>query len=113
MDMMKSDADPQETREWLDALAGVLAAEGPDRAHFLIEQLIDTARRSGAYLPFSANTAYINTIGHFVLPAPMADAGLLAVSDGVDGAWPTDGDLPGALHEIPAGSRSRGHRGTH
>ena len=62
MDMMKSDADPQETREWLDALAGVLAAEGPDRAHFLIENLIDSARRSGAYLPFSANTAYINTI---------------------------------------------------
>ena len=56
------DLDPQETREWLDALEGVLAAEGPDRAHFLIEQLIDKARRSGAYLPFSANTAYINTI---------------------------------------------------
>ena len=56
------DIDPQETREWLEALDGVLAAEGPDRAHFLIEQLIDRARRSGAYLPFSANTAYINTI---------------------------------------------------
>jgi pyruvate dehydrogenase E1 component len=57
-----SDHDPQETREWLDALDGVLANEGPDRAHFLIEALIDKARRSGAYLPFSANTAYINTI---------------------------------------------------
>ncbi len=57
-----SDHDPQETREWLDALEGVLANEGPDRAHFLIEALIDKARRSGAYLPFSANTAYINTI---------------------------------------------------
>jgi pyruvate dehydrogenase E1 component len=56
------DIDPQETREWIEALDGVLAAEGPDRAHFLIEQLIDKARRSGAYLPFSANTAYINTI---------------------------------------------------
>ena len=56
------DIDPQETREWLEALDGVLEAEGPDRAHFLIEQLIDRARRSGAYLPFSANTAYINTI---------------------------------------------------
>ncbi|HEX6793701.1 MAG TPA: pyruvate dehydrogenase (acetyl-transferring), homodimeric type [Casimicrobiaceae bacterium] len=56
------DIDPQETREWLDALDGVLATQGPDRAHFLIEQLIDKARRSGAYLPFSANTAYINTI---------------------------------------------------
>jgi len=61
MDMIP-DHDPQETREWLAALEGVLAQEGPDRAHFLIEQLIDKARRSGAYLPFSANTAYINTI---------------------------------------------------
>jgi pyruvate dehydrogenase E1 component len=56
------DIDPQETREWLDALEGVLAAQGPDRAHFLIEQLIDKARRSGTFLPFSANTAYVNTI---------------------------------------------------
>ncbi|HVP68520.1 MAG TPA: pyruvate dehydrogenase (acetyl-transferring), homodimeric type [Anaeromyxobacteraceae bacterium] len=56
------DPDPQETREWLEALEAVLAREGPDRAHFLIEQLIDRARRSGAYLPFSANTAYVNTI---------------------------------------------------
>ncbi len=57
-----ADQDPLETREWLDALEGVLAQEGPDRAQFLIEALIDKARRSGAYLPFSANTAYINTI---------------------------------------------------
>ncbi len=56
------DLDPQETGEWLAALEGVLAAEGPDRAHFLIERLIEKARRSGAYLPFSASTAYINTI---------------------------------------------------
>jgi len=61
MDMIP-DHDPQETREWLEALEGVLAAAGPDRAQFLIEALIDKARRSGAYLPFSANTAYINTI---------------------------------------------------
>ena len=57
-----NDLDPQETREWLDALEGVLEREGTERAHFLIEQLIDRARRSGAYVPFSANTAYINTI---------------------------------------------------
>ena len=56
------DIDPQETQEWLDALDGVLDREGPDRAHQLIERLIDRARRSGAYLPFSANTAYVNTI---------------------------------------------------
>ncbi|MDH3282497.1 MAG: pyruvate dehydrogenase (acetyl-transferring), homodimeric type, partial [Gammaproteobacteria bacterium] len=28
----------------------------------LLEKLIDTARRSGAYLPYSLNTAYVNTI---------------------------------------------------
>ena len=59
---IKPDLDPQETREWLDAIDGVLENEGPDRAHFLIEQVIDKARRSGAYMPFSANTAYINTV---------------------------------------------------
>ena len=220
MDAMKRDADPQETREWLDALAGVLAVEGPDRAHFLIEQLIDEARQSGAYLPFSANTAYINTIptdaqvripgdqeiehrirsyvrwnamamvlrankhtnvgghiasfasaatlydvgfnhfwrahvrrarrrsrvfpgplghrrlrarlhagpvhrgaarqlpagsrrqGHLVVSASVADARFLAVPYGVDGPRPADGDLPGAVHEIPAGPRARADRGT-
>ena len=59
---LENDADPQETREWIAALEGVLEAEGPARAHFLLEQLIEKARRSGAYLPYSANTAYINTI---------------------------------------------------
>ena len=62
------DPDPQETREWLDALDGVLETEGADRAHFLIESLIDGARRRGAHMPFSANTAYINTIPVEVQP---------------------------------------------
>jgi pyruvate dehydrogenase E1 component len=62
MDPTQPDLDPLETREWLEALEGVLEREGPDRAHFIIEQLISRARRSGAYLPFSANTAYVNTI---------------------------------------------------
>ncbi|MEO7725626.1 MAG: pyruvate dehydrogenase (acetyl-transferring), homodimeric type [Burkholderiales bacterium] len=56
------DTDPQETQEWLEALDGVLKHEGAQRAHFLLEQLVDKARRSGAYIPFSANTAYLNTI---------------------------------------------------
>src|SRR3981081_3355311 len=59
---MNPDVDPQETQEWLDAIDGVLEHEGPDRAQFLIEQVIDRSRRRGAYVPFSANTAYINTI---------------------------------------------------
>jgi len=58
----KPDIDPQETQEWLDSLDAVLENEGVERAHYLLERLIDKARRSGAYLPFSANTAYVNTI---------------------------------------------------
>ena len=65
------DIDQQETQEWLDALDGVLEAEGVERAHFLLEQLIDKVRRSGANLPHSANTAYVNTIPtHLEQPSP-------------------------------------------
>jgi pyruvate dehydrogenase E1 component len=60
------DADPQETQEWLDALSAVVGAdksdEGKARAHFLISRLIDQARQAGIDLPFSATTAYVNTI---------------------------------------------------
>ncbi len=56
------DADPQETQDWLDALDGVMAQEGLERAHFLIEALIDKARRAGANLPYKTTTAYLNTI---------------------------------------------------
>ena len=56
------DPDAQETNEWLDALASVIDKEGPERAHYLMERLVDLARRLGAYIPFSSNTAYVNTI---------------------------------------------------
>jgi pyruvate dehydrogenase E1 component len=56
------DSDPGETQEWLDALMAVIEREGPERAHQLLERLIDTARQYGTEIPFSANTAYINTI---------------------------------------------------
>ena len=56
------DIDSVETQEWLEALEAVIENEGVERAHFLLEQLIDKARRSGANLPYSANTAYVNTI---------------------------------------------------
>jgi len=57
-----NDPDAQETREWLDALTAVIAAEGRERAHDLLEKLIDHARQNSIDMPFSANTAYINTI---------------------------------------------------
>ena len=56
------DTDPQETREWLEALSAVIESEGPERAHFLLERLIEEARQTGIDLPFSATTPYVNTI---------------------------------------------------
>lgn len=56
------DADAQETREWLDALSAVIGAEGPQRAHYLLERLLEHARQDGIDMPFSANTDYVNTI---------------------------------------------------
>ena len=61
-DMMHPDVDPQETQEWIESLEAVLEEEGIERAHFLLESLIEKARRSGAHLPYTATTAYINTI---------------------------------------------------
>ncbi len=217
------DIDPQETREWLDALNAVIGAEGGGRAHFLLEQLIEEARQNGIDMPFSAQTGYVNTIepadeehspgnlelegrlraymrwnamalvvkanrldpadggdlgghissfasvahmfaagfnhfwhaeseghggdllyiqghscaghlrtclhgrapergataelppggrrqGRIELSAPEADARLLAVPHRLDGPRPADGDLPGALPEVPARARHRRHR---
>ncbi|MBA4742705.1 MAG: pyruvate dehydrogenase (acetyl-transferring), homodimeric type [Azoarcus sp.] len=72
--LLQDDPDAQETREWLDALEGVLQAEGPARAHFLIEHLIDTAQQHGADMPYSANTQYINTIPVDLQPPYPGDA---------------------------------------
>ncbi|MBK9574025.1 MAG: pyruvate dehydrogenase (acetyl-transferring), homodimeric type [Rhodoferax sp.] len=57
-----ADADFTETREWMDALSAVIQSEGPERAHFLLEQLLEHARQSSIDMPFSANTGYVNTI---------------------------------------------------
>jgi pyruvate dehydrogenase E1 component len=59
---LPSDADPIETREWVDALESILTVEGPERAHFILDQLADKARRSGDFRPFSGKSAYLNTI---------------------------------------------------
>jgi len=65
------DSDQLETKEWLDALEAVIEREGPERAHFLLEQLIDKSRRSGTNLPYKADTEYVNTIPtHLETPNP-------------------------------------------
>ncbi len=58
----ETDIDPEETGEWLDAMDAVIDAEGVDRGHFLLENLITKARAKGAFLPYNANTPYVNTI---------------------------------------------------
>jgi pyruvate dehydrogenase E1 component len=59
---LNRDSDPQETSEWLDSLAAVCEEDGVNRAYYLVNELIDYARRNGVRLPYSPNTSYLNTI---------------------------------------------------
>ena len=61
-DIMDTDADPKETREWMESLKAVLDHDGPERAHHLLERMVELTRRAGAQLPFQPTTEYINTI---------------------------------------------------
>src|ERR1700675_4574647 len=56
------DLDPVETQEWLESIDSVLKTHGAERARFILERLIDYTARSGTYLPFKPNTAYVNSI---------------------------------------------------
>ena len=56
------DIDPDETNDWVQSLESVVKSDGVERAHYLLQTLIDEARQDGAYLPYSATTAYLNTI---------------------------------------------------
>src|SRR3569833_3404648 len=56
---------------WFVVLVVVFVFEGPERAHYLMERMVDLARRRGADIPFSSNTAYVNTIpAHLGEPCP-------------------------------------------
>jgi pyruvate dehydrogenase E1 component len=57
------DADPQETREWLDALASLVAHGGPQRARYVLHALQDDARRHALAWKPRPNSPYLNTIG--------------------------------------------------
>jgi len=71
-----NDPDTLETQEWLDALEAVLEREGPERAHYLLEKLVEKARTSGAYIPFSPYTPYVNTIPPHLEERSPGDAAL-------------------------------------
>jgi pyruvate dehydrogenase E1 component len=56
------DLNPQETAEWVEALDQIVDESGPERAWFLLDRLIERARRAGVVFPHSLNTPYVNTI---------------------------------------------------
>jgi len=58
-----TDADPDETREWLEAFDALVAAEGPERATFILRKLLDRGRQRRVPMPPVLNTPYCNTIG--------------------------------------------------
>ncbi|CAG9173631.1 pyruvate dehydrogenase (acetyl-transferring), homodimeric type [Cupriavidus pampae] len=58
----QGDDDPGETAEWLDALNGVIANVGSQRAHYLIQKQIEFTRINAEHAPFSYDTPYVNTI---------------------------------------------------
>ena len=60
--VMPQDADPIESREWLEAFDAVIEAEGRERATFLLRKLLDRARARRVALPPVLNTPYCNTI---------------------------------------------------
>ncbi len=76
MTSQTNDNDAQETQEWIEALDSVMEQEGVERAHYLLEKLIARARGAGAYLPYSANTAYLNTIPPSKEERSPGDAGM-------------------------------------
>src|SRR3954465_5056016 len=57
------DTDPLETREWVEALDALIAAEGPERATYLPRRLLQHARTKRVPLPQVLATPYVNTIG--------------------------------------------------
>ena len=61
-DLLNDDLDPSETREWMEAISAVIGRDGAERAHFLMERMVDETRRAGGHLPFPMTTDYVNTI---------------------------------------------------
>src|SRR3954469_20369450 len=56
------DADPAETKEWLEAFDALVQAEGRERATFLLRKLLEHARARRVRLPPVLNTPYINSV---------------------------------------------------
>jgi pyruvate dehydrogenase E1 component len=73
-DILDQDLDPVESQEWIEALKAVIDADGPERAHYLLERMVEVTRRAGAFLPFQPTTEYVNTIPVPLEAKPDADS---------------------------------------
>ncbi len=72
-DLLENDRDPNETREWMESLKAVLDNDGPERAHELLERMVELTRRAGVQLPFHPTTEYVNSIPTHLEPAMQGD----------------------------------------
>ena len=61
-DVLHNDPDPTETREWVESIKAVIDNSGAERAHQLLQNMVELTRRAGAHLPVSPTTEYVNTI---------------------------------------------------
>ncbi|MBV2208366.1 MAG: pyruvate dehydrogenase (acetyl-transferring), homodimeric type [Thermomonas sp.] len=75
-EMLQNDPDPQESQEWIESMKAVIDHDGPQRAHQLLEGMVELTRRAGAHMPFAPTTGYINTIPAHLEPKMPGDAGL-------------------------------------
>jgi len=57
-----ADTDPQETLEWREAFVSMLCAQGPQRARFLLDELVRLARTEGLDWHPELCTPYVNSI---------------------------------------------------
>jgi len=67
------DIDPQETAEWRDAFAALVAAHGPERARFVLDELARAAHAGQVRWRPALNTPYVNTIAARNQPAYPGD----------------------------------------
>ena len=75
----RNDSDPVETKEWLEALASLIKYEGKERAQFILDALLQEAKRNGVQIGIDKlTTPYVNTIPKDQEPAYPGDLALEA-----------------------------------
>src|SRR5690606_41274487 len=61
-DVLENDPDPAETPEWPESIKAVIDNGGPERAHPLLENMVERTRRARAHPPLAPTTQYLNAI---------------------------------------------------